>query len=220
MSVLTARLDKLAPALTAKERAILMLRRHTAGLEPDPELLRSMPKEQAREYDRYAGLAYVANAHLGSLLRVIHMQVDSLEFHRDQLANLDEAAGRLESELPDEVQANPVRGWRKREKVSVPEFLRGLALEMRTNLQEALVLRWQELRALEIVWNEIAAEFDGEDTLHPELRREANDTGAKIKALAGKKAKSLPGPEDPMVTDTRELVDQAFEALGLIRRDQ
>lgn len=221
MSVLTARLDKLAPALSAKERAVLALRRHTAGLEPDPELTRSMPREQARQYDRYAGLAYVANAELGALCRVITTNVEMLEFQEEQISLLGQAATQLEEQWPDDVRANPVRGWRKRSHTTVPEFLRGLEAEMRQELHGALLLRHKELRALESVWAEIAAEFDGEDVAHPDLRRQANQTMDRIRQLArktGKRAKTLPEPETWIVEDVRAIVDRAFEAIGLIER--
>ena len=40
MSILTARLDRLTPALTAKERAVLVVRAQNAGEDEDPQIRR------------------------------------------------------------------------------------------------------------------------------------------------------------------------------------
>ena len=41
MSTIASRFHKLLPALSAKERAVLIARQQSAGQEPDPELRRS-----------------------------------------------------------------------------------------------------------------------------------------------------------------------------------
>ena len=51
-----ARLDKLAPALTAKERAILILRAWKEGVPEDPLIRSKMPAEQGLEFNHYIGL--------------------------------------------------------------------------------------------------------------------------------------------------------------------
>jgi hypothetical protein len=50
------RLDKLAPALTAKERAILVLRAWKEEVSEDSQIRWKMPAEQATEYNRYISL--------------------------------------------------------------------------------------------------------------------------------------------------------------------
>jgi hypothetical protein len=204
VTVLTNRLRRLTPELTAKERAVLVLRAVNAGEEPDPEILATMPREQNREFDRYAGLSYVANGELGALCRAIQSQVEGLDAQRLQIEELERAAALLEEEFGLEKQGR-LRGWRRKESVTVPEFLRGLALELRD----------------EIVWNEIAQEFDGEDPVHAELRQRAADTGELARSLAfqvGRRRRSLPRPSDEITAEVRDLVDRSFEALGLVKR--
>ena len=58
------RLDKLTPALTAKERAILVLRAWKEGVPEDPQVRSKMPPEQALEFNRYVGLMNGVNAFL------------------------------------------------------------------------------------------------------------------------------------------------------------
>ena len=47
---LASRLGRLAPALTGKQRALLLIRADFDGREPDPEW-RNVPADQRREYD-------------------------------------------------------------------------------------------------------------------------------------------------------------------------
>jgi hypothetical protein len=58
------RLDKLTPALTAKERAVLILRAWKEGAPEDPLIRSSMPPGQALEFNHYIGLMNGANVFL------------------------------------------------------------------------------------------------------------------------------------------------------------
>jgi len=51
-----ARLDKLAPALTAKERAILALRAWKEGVQEDPQVRSKISPQQGPEFNHYIGL--------------------------------------------------------------------------------------------------------------------------------------------------------------------
>ena len=51
-----ARLSKLTPALSAKERAILILRAWKEGVPEDPLIRSKMPAEQGPEFNHYIGL--------------------------------------------------------------------------------------------------------------------------------------------------------------------
>ncbi len=56
MSLRESRIDKLFPALTAKERGILVLQAWKQGTEEDPLVRTTMPPEQGTEFNRYIGL--------------------------------------------------------------------------------------------------------------------------------------------------------------------
>ena len=81
---------------------------------------------------------------------------------------------------------------------------------------------WREMRALEIVWAEIGDEFDGVDPVHPDMRSRLIETKdalvVLIEQLAGAKKRKRPEPEAELVGEVRNLIDQAFEKLGLLER--
>jgi hypothetical protein len=73
------RLERLYPALTAKERAILTLQDFKAGREQDHKLLSSAPEKQADEFNRYIGLMNAANGELGLVIAFLKERVEQEE---------------------------------------------------------------------------------------------------------------------------------------------
>jgi hypothetical protein len=219
MSGLDSRLSKIMPVLSAKERAVLALRAQNAAQDA-PDVWRSMPAEQRHEYNLYMALAFVAGCQMGALVHVIKNQVDNLEFDLDRIDLLERAATVLEEDDPESVASHPVRPWRqprgRHEQVMVPEFLRSLAAEIREDAFKELCVRWQELRAVEIVAGDISQIFDGEDALHPDVHEwldACRQAGLRYMKRLGKKR--LPEPADDYLERTHALVDQGFAALGL-----
>lgn len=210
------RLSKLIPALSAKERALLALRAVKAGQDAT-EFHRSMPSDQRHDYIRYAGLAFVAECQLGSLVHVIKNQIDNLDFDLQHIDLLEKAAARLERDGPSAVATEPVRTVGRRKPVTVPAFLRGLAQESRNYAFQELSVRWQELRAVELVTGEIAVSFDGEDPLHPEVRgwiETSRQQVASVHERLGDRRR-LPDPGDDDLEVTRDLIEQGLVALGV-----
>jgi hypothetical protein len=82
MSSTDKRLDRLLPALSAKERAILMLRDSKAGRPQDRQLLTTAPDRQTSELNRLIGLMNAANGDLAHLIVIIRERVrqDDLRF--------------------------------------------------------------------------------------------------------------------------------------------
>lgn len=74
-----ARLTRLMPTLTAKERAILILRAWKARTDEDPLWRRTMPADQSKEFNRLIGLMNVANIQLGHLVTFLEKEVEKLE---------------------------------------------------------------------------------------------------------------------------------------------
>jgi hypothetical protein len=220
---LDSRITKLLPALSVHERAVLCLRAQNAG-EETTELTRSMPQEQRHQFNRYMGLAFVAGCQFGSLVHVIASQIDDLRFDIERFSLLEQAATMLEEDYPDDIAREPVRPWsqvqRSKRRVSVPTFLRSLGESVREDAFDELFLRWQELRAVEVVTDEIAASFDGEDPLHPEVRQKLQtcvESVHETNALLSRgKPRSLPGPDDGHLGRTRDLIDQAFHVFGFV----
>ena len=218
MSSLRSRLGKLAPGLTAKERFILLLRAHNAGEQADPEIRRTMPKSQIRAFNRYAHLAYVANVTVGPVLFAISVHAEGIECTSERISMIEAAASQLEETYPQDFETH--EGM-----VTVPEFLMGLAKELRKELWTELSLRWRELKGVEIVWREIASEFDGEPIVEQKMRALADETRDRLVQLAevfyaGGQKKRLPEPAPEFVDQFRDAVKQVYIRMGWIEDEQ
>jgi len=73
------RLDKLTPALTARERAVLILRASKEGVSEDPQVRSKMPAEQAPEFNRYIGLMNGVNIFLTFYTGVLNQSLAALD---------------------------------------------------------------------------------------------------------------------------------------------
>src|SRR5215211_4099544 len=76
------------PALSARERALLVLRSLRDGTPEDPKWRSTMPAEQAREFNRYIDLMNVANGRLAFLITFIEGEVGKLGIFRGWLLAL------------------------------------------------------------------------------------------------------------------------------------
>jgi len=88
MSATVRRLDRLYPALSAKERAVLVLKAWKEDRETDPAVRYSMPQAQAAEFNRLIGLMNAANFHLGRYVLVIELLLGQLDLRYAWLATL------------------------------------------------------------------------------------------------------------------------------------
>jgi len=82
------RLERLYPALSAKERAILVLRAWKEAKEPDPAVRFSMPSGQAPEFNRLVDLMNAANFDLGQYVLVVDLLLGQLDLRYAWLATL------------------------------------------------------------------------------------------------------------------------------------
>ncbi len=80
------RLDRLLPALSAKERAILMLRGFKADKEQDRQLLNTAPDRQATELNRLIGMMNAANGGLAHVIVIIGERVKQDELRLQWLS--------------------------------------------------------------------------------------------------------------------------------------
>ena len=120
-----------------------------------------------------------------------------------------------------EGEASPpkaVKNWRRLKQIPIGVFLCSVAAEIRLALQDQVEFRRQELRALEVTWAEIAAQFDGEDPRHPELRDKAAAVSERLRLLAERVAlrpRQVPEPTEEMLSQMREQVERAFGHFNL-----
>lgn len=218
---MVSRLGRLMTALTARERALLVLRARRRG-EDTALMSSSVPDHQRHEYNSYMGLLFVSACQLNVLVHVLDYQLDGLQFDIERMALLDRAATMLEEDYPEDIASQPVRPWRQRsrknDRVTVPEFLRSLSAEVQENAAKELTVRWKEVRSVELVAQDIAARFEGVDTLPAELREQleaCRKKGEECGAKLGRKR--LPEPEDDYLERVHDMISQAFETLGLVK---
>ena len=88
MSNADRRLDKLYPALTARERALLVLQAMKEDRDEDRQIRGTMPREQGHEFNRHIFLMNSANCELGLLICWLKAQVEVLDVKLGWLATV------------------------------------------------------------------------------------------------------------------------------------
>lgn len=102
------RLDRLYPALTAKERGLLVLKAYRADEKPDRLIYDTTPNEQAHAFNHYIHLMNAANTEVAMVLMVLreqmakldmkHAWLKTLRFWADDVATLRVLFGRNDRE--------------------------------------------------------------------------------------------------------------------------
>jgi len=206
----SSRLDKLFPALTAKERGLLVLHAWKEGEEEDRQVRSTIPPGQVPVFNRYIGLMNGANQHLSPLILLLQALADQLSIKYGWLLSLglwgNEASFRtnVDSRKPVKI----ARGNKEREaEAPFPDRLLEVLL---ANLCERIPLQWRELRAVEMVVEEIEQEF-GEDPLLPGLRDILGHVRATLTDLHPRLRNlepdldDLPEPDEQTLYSTRRL---------------
>jgi hypothetical protein len=83
-----SRLSRLSPALSALERAILILNAWKEGKEEDPSWRRYMPADQTQAFNRYIGLMNVANRQFGIYIGLLARSAAELRLREAWLVSL------------------------------------------------------------------------------------------------------------------------------------
>ncbi len=83
-----ARLNKLMPVLSARERAILVLESWKRGEQEDPKWRTTMPAEQSRQFNRLIELMNGSVLQMGQYITILEQQVDKLELRQCWLVTL------------------------------------------------------------------------------------------------------------------------------------
>jgi hypothetical protein len=212
-----ARLHKVTQGLTPLQRAVLLLKAMQEGREPDTELRRITDEQQRKAFNRYTSLLWLTNHHIGAVVSITAYRVDLVQDARKYFDLFNEAAALLE-EAEGVKRSRGYKDWLKRPSITASEMLRSLALECRKDGIRHLVHLWQELLAADVVRDDIAAEFEGEDPLLPAYREIVE--GARAELLAAADAfsarKLLPKiPSDEFVSSYQAMVNEAYRQLML-----
>jgi hypothetical protein len=138
---LDARLNKLAPSLSVRERALLVLGSLKDGTPEDPLWRSTMPSGQSREFNRYIDLMNVANRQIGHLVTFLEGETDKLTLRfvhlltlrnwQLNLAEIDYAAAHLAREPITEVAHQKLVEKAKDEYVPLMKLAETLAGERR-----------------------------------------------------------------------------------------
>jgi len=118
-----SRLSKLAPALTARERSILVLGSLKDGRPDDPAWRNTMPPDQVGEFNRLIGLMNVANRELTLYIGMLERMATELELREAWLVtevlwqeHLDEIRWAMQSAIREPVTESEYRqmveAWR------------------------------------------------------------------------------------------------------------
>ena len=93
MSAGKGRLGRLYPELTARERALLVLEAWKRGREEDPRVRKTMPDEQAPEFNRYIKLMNAVNGPLAQYILTLDAVASQLAIKHGWLLTLELWAG-------------------------------------------------------------------------------------------------------------------------------
>jgi hypothetical protein len=172
-----SRLGRLMPALSARERAILVLRSLRQKTPEDPSWRSTMPSEQTREFNRLIVLFNACNIYLPLYITVIEQRTQQLYVHLNWMQTII-AMGLQGEKLGDLIPASK-RGKaeaaaNKRPLLTLPWMAEvddqswiQVAEDMHAGLRAWLVSLWQELRSVDLLLDEVAREFEGEDPTAP-----------------------------------------------------
>jgi hypothetical protein len=188
------RLNRVYPALSARERGLLVLKAYKAGEKPDPQIYHSTPDAQAHAFNRYVHLMNACNVELATVLAIMREQMDKAELKyswlmtaliwgletqvlgRHALAatkdrKLRKDIRRLMARAPSDLRV-PIDPTVPPEEPATFKKGYGDATvhALLFGINQSLQQHWRELRAIEIVVQEVAEEFGGEDPLQPDTR--------------------------------------------------
>jgi hypothetical protein len=211
------RLQKATQGLTPLQRAVLVLKAMQEGREPDPDLRRISDAQQRQAFNRFVSLLWMTNHHIGAIVNITAHRVQLVEDAKKYFELFNEAAALLE-EAEGVKRSRGYMDWRKREQITASEMLRSLAIECRNEGIKHLIHLWQELQAQQLVRDDIASEFEGEDPLLPAYREIVEEARAELLSAADtfSARKLLPEvPGDDFVSSYQAMVNEAFRQLML-----
>ena len=225
-----SRLNKLMPALTAKERAILILRSFREQTPEDPHWRSTMPLEQSSQINQYICLMNACNIYIPLYITMVAQHCEKLWLRVYWMQSMIQS-GRQIWELGKLIPLTKRAAAQQLVAGSYPvvelpwdaeehEYSWLTILEnMQEGLRVWLVSLWQELRSIDVVVNEVAEEFDGEDPLVPTMRRLVENTRRDLqllhRAFDSYDPLELTEPDDEAMTLARKYFDNGYRLMRL-----
>jgi hypothetical protein len=229
-----SRLSKVSNVLTARERALLVLRSWKAGEDEDPAWRWRMPESQVHAFNRLIALMNGVNVHLKPLLVVLNLELEKLKLREGWLMTLNlwnHQALAVEDYieygtkkrdghvllLQDTLRHAPLLPAvyvneefqelvAKERAEREPTLLDGVVDKHKEILREGVLEQAQYLRAVDLAVAEVAEEFEGEDPALPGVRALIDRAEEELTELV-KCAEAYVGPL-PLEEPDEELVEQ------------
>jgi hypothetical protein len=170
--------------------------------DDDPQIKLTMPEFQVRTYNRLIALMNGVNHYLGPYVLLIKALVDLASTRVGWLMTVNLLAIRDE-----EGQSTTI----------VVELTKALI----DHLRVGIACQWQEIRAIEMLAEEIAEEFEGDDPMMPELRSVFEEAKAGLSDIAGALGRfgietDLPEPGEDVMNRVRLLVQRELDDRHLV----
>jgi hypothetical protein len=226
-----ARLNKVMPGLTARERGILVLKSMKDKTPEDPSWRKSMPREQSQEFNRYISLMNACNMYLPLFITMVEGWTAQMELRVCwwvttvqygsaiwRLGAFVPAAKQMQAEqaledykpfveLPWE-RANSDRSWMQ------------VADGMEETTRECVAHLWDDLMAIDTVIAEVAAQFGGEDPMKSVMRGVLEKARRTLRLLheflSGEDAVKVTGPREDALALARVYFDRDVELMEQI----
>ena len=153
------RVGKMFLALTARERALLILKAMKEDGEADAAARLTMPDEQRHEFNHFIFLMNGVNCDLGTFTAYLCAMVGQLSLRLGWLITV--------ALLNDYGDKGMERRWDRIETV------------LKETLTDGIAQYWRQVRAVEAVVEEARAEFGGEDPCVPFIRSKLDEAKAQ-----------------------------------------
>jgi hypothetical protein len=220
---LDGRLNRLAPALTPKERGILMLKALKGEIQEDPLWRTTVQPQDYDAVDWYIKLINACSGHFASFVAGIKAKTDEawmLLNWLDSVLALGLQSWQLALLVPPRARAAADKALARYDRIPVclpwtDDSQVGwldLADSLRAQLAVAFTVAWLKLRSAEIVAVEAAAHFDGEDPLRPVTRETLDECRQSLlylhpvaKVMSGCELKE---PDEEWLRSVRFFVDR------------
>ena len=175
------RLDKLTVALTARERAVLILRSWKEEVPEDPQIRSKMPAEQALEFNHFIFLMNGVNCDLGTFTAYLSAMVGQLSLRLGWLITV--------ALLNDCGDKGMERRWRRIETV------------LKETLVDGIARYWRLVKAVEAVVEEARKEFGGEDPCVPLVRSALDEAKSQLEEMHQRLSELGVATELPEIND-------------------
>lgn len=199
---MSGRLAKLYLELTAKERALLVLRAWKQGKEEDPGWRSRMPQRQVKDFNRFIHLMNGVNRELGLYLFGVHHEAEKLSLRLGWLGAL------FYCSVMNRQLGSPE-----------PEGTLDQCVDLqKTILREGIQQRWRELQAVNAVVAEVAEKFDGEDPTIPKVRGMLEGVEERLREvheglLDYAERFDLPEPGEDLLAEVRGIMEDTVKVV-------